>query len=392
MHDVRTDYMEDEAIHVNGHAADTADNDVHIDDEVDVTALREQLIDELNKVIERLRAIDPEFVPLGFSAEVAFDQIGRGVRRLTPSFAQGWLDQLGVIAANVDPFDADTYRGIWFLISYTVQSYVDTAKRRAAGDFETDEWGFDPEFNDAVRPLVDFLYTHYWRVTTLGIEHVPNDGEAAILVANHSGQLPFDAAMIATAVAKEHFDERMVRPLYASRLAHVPVLASLLNKTGYASDSAENAAALLEQGHLIAVFPEGLRGSGKLFWDRYQMTPFRNDDFVRLALRHAAPIIPVAVVGGEETYVAVHNARSIAEWLHIPYFPITLRFPWLGLLAAVPYPTKWTIEFGEPLSVSSFETDSAENDDIVAQLAKKTHHTIQTMLNERVARRDAIFR
>jgi 1-acyl-sn-glycerol-3-phosphate acyltransferase len=384
--------MEDEALYVNGHAADSADESIFIDDEVDATALREQLLVELNKVIDRLRAIDPEFVPLGFSAEEAFSQIGRGVRRLTPRFAQGWLDQLGMIAASVDPFDADTYRGIWFLISYTAQSYADVAKRRAAGDFETDEYGFDPEFNDAVRPLVDFLYTRYWRVTTLGIDHVPNDGEAAILVANHSGQLPFDAAMISTAVATEHFDERMVRPLYASRLSSVPVLASLLNKTGYASDSAENADSLLEQGNLIAVFPEGLRGSGKLFWDRYQMAPFNNDNFVKLALRHGAPIIPVAVVGGEETYIAVHNARSVADLLRIPYFPITLRFPWLGLLAAVPYPTKWTIEFGAPLDMAEYEPDSAENEALVAQLNARTHRTIQTMLNERVARRDSVFR
>lgn len=384
--------MEDEALHVNGHATDVTDDDIHIDDEVDVTALREQLLVELNKVIERLRAIDPEFVPLGFSAEAAFDQIGRGMRRLTPRFARGWLDQIGTLTAGIDPFDADTYRGIWFLISYSVQSYVETAKRRAAGDFETDEWGFDPEFNDAVRPLVDFLYTRYWRVTTLGIEHVPDDGEAALLVANHSGQLPFDAAMIATAVAKEHFDERMVRPLYASQLATVPVLSTLLNKTGYASDSAENGDTLLEQGNLVAVFPEGLRGSGKLFWDRYQMARFRNDNFVRLALRHNAPIIPVAVVGGEETYIAVHNARSIADLLRIPYFPITLRFPWLGLLAAVPYPTKWTIEFGKPLDVAGFGSDSAENDAIVTQLSQQTHRTIQTMLNERVARRNSVFR
>jgi 1-acyl-sn-glycerol-3-phosphate acyltransferase len=378
--------MDDEAVYMNGHSAE---EEILIDEEATIDELREQLRIEIDNVIARLRAIDPEFVPLDFSAEKAANLIGSGIRRLTPGFAQGWLDSISMITSSVDLFDADTYRGIWFLISYTVQSYVETAKRRAAGDFETDEWGYDPEFYDAVRPLVDFLYTRYWRVETIGIEHVPADGQRAILVANHSGQLPFDAGMIATAVSVEHSDNRMVRPLYASWVSKMPLLSSLLNKSGYTSDSAENATNLLEQEQLIAMFPEGTSGSSKLIWDRYQMTPFRNADFAKLALQKDAPIIPVAVVGGEETYIAVHNARAIADMLRIPHFPITLRFPWLGLLAAIPYPTKWTIEFGAPLRL---EPDSAENADAVAQLAKQTHRNIQLMLNERVARRDSIFR
>lgn len=375
--------MQQETDRANGHEPESQD--------ATVAAMRAQLLAEIDAVIGRLRQLDPEFVPRDVSAESIIHAVRNGIRTVTPGFAQGWLDQLGDLTENLDPLDPDTWRGLWYIISYTAQSYADLAKRRAAGNFETDEWGYDPEFYDIVRPLVDFLYTHYWRVEVIGIEHVPDDGAPGILVANHSGQVPFDAGMIATAVAKEHFDERQVRPLYQPWVSTVSPLSTLLRKSGYADDSAESAASLIDSNQLIAVFPEGVDGSSKLFWNRYQLAQFGNDRYVRLALRSGAPLIPVAVIGAEETYITVAHAQRLAGLLGVPYVPITLRFPWLGLLSAIPYPTKWTILFGPPIEMGDHGPDSAENDAVVAAISDQTRRTIQTMLNEHVARRNSIF-
>ena len=157
-------------------------------------------------------------------------------------------------------------------------------RRRIRGEFETDEWGFDMEVLEAVKPFMDFMYYKYWRVRTSGLENIP-DERRALLIVNHSGQLPWDGAMLGTAVYNEHPSQRLVRTLYATWFPSVPFFSALFTKLGQALGTEDNAKRLLEQEQLVAVFPEGIKGVGKLYKDRYRLARFGRGGFIRMALQ-----------------------------------------------------------------------------------------------------------
>jgi 1-acyl-sn-glycerol-3-phosphate acyltransferase len=351
--------------------------------------IRRQTIAELEALVKRLRAQTPGYEPPAFSRQRLIALV-EGMTEKVPS--ELWLtsrEQLRkTLRENV--LDPDVWKGIWYLTNYTVQYNADVVKRHLTGQFDTDEWGLDWEFVDAIRPFLMFFYRVYWRVETTGLENVPIEGRA-LLVVNHAGQLPWDGFMVGTAVLTEHPAQRLVRSLYASLLATMPFVSTLLVRLGQALATVENGTRLLEQDELVAVFPEGYKGLGKTYADRYKLARFGRGGFVRMALNTGAPIVPVSVVGSEETYITLARLPTLAKVTGVPYLPVTLTFPWLGLLGFVPLPTKWYIDFGKPIWLHQYGPDAAENLVLVSQLTDQVRNTVQQMIHSRLARRHSIF-
>ena len=255
---------------------------------------------------------------------------------------------------------------------------------------EVDEFGKDPVYEQKVAPLFDFLYERYFRVECEGIAGIPAEGRC-LLVANHSGTLPYDGMMIKTAVKREHAQRRDVRWLAEDFLFHFPFLGSFTNRIGAVRACQENAERLLEHESLTAVFPEGVKGIGKLFKKRYQLQRFGRGGFIKLALRTRSPIIPVAVVGAEETNPMLLRIDYLSQALGIPYIPVTPTFPLLGPLGLLPLPTKWKIVFGEPLTLGEYGPEAAEDEMLVGRLAEQVRGSIQTMLDRAVKQRASVW-
>ena len=255
---------------------------------------------------------------------------------------------------------------------------------------ETDDFGYDPKFAQVVRPFLEFLYTVWWRVEPAGTLNVPGDG-AALIVANHSGVLPWDGGMIKVALRHEHPARRECRILALDMFALFPVLAPWLAKHGEVRANPRNAERLLARGELVGVFPEGVKGVGKPFKQRYKLARFGRGGFVRVALRTGAPIVPCAVVGAEEIHPMVARANWVGRPLGLPYFPITPTFPHLGPLGFIPLPTKWTIDFAEPIPVAEHGPEGAEDVMLVNRISEQVRTTIQRMIDGRLARRRSIW-
>jgi 1-acyl-sn-glycerol-3-phosphate acyltransferase len=254
-----------------------------------------------------------------------------------------------------------------------------------------DEFGRDPQVAARIDPMLDFLYRSYFRVETRGLGHIPDDGRG-LIVANHSGTLPYDGAMIMHAVRTEHRSHREVRPLVEDFVFHFPYLGTLMNRIGGVRACPENAERLLNQDQLVAVFPEGIKGIGKLFKERYQLQRFGRGGFIKLALKSDAPIIPTAVVGAEEVHPMVTKVTWLAKSVGIPYIPVTPTFPFLGPLGMVPLPTKWFIAFGEPLYFNAeYGSDGANDRILVNKLAEQVRTRIQEMLDSLLKQRRSIL-
>ncbi len=226
-----------------------------------------------------------------------------------------------------------------------VRSAYGPDAQRAA---ELPDGGHDPAFLDRTAPLLEFLWSRYFRVRLLGVENVPATG-AAMLVGNHSGGIPYDGALLLHGVHRDHPSHRRVRPLVANFAFRQGWIANVISRIGGVRASREIALPLLAKGELIAVFPEGLRGVGKLYRERYRMARFGRGGFVRLSSEAQVPLLPVAIVGAEEIHPIIGKITSLAEPLGLPYIPITPTFPWLGPLGLLPVPTKWTIQIGAPI-------------------------------------------
>ncbi|NTU66049.1 MAG: acyltransferase family protein, partial [Chloroflexi bacterium] len=290
-----------------------------------------------------------------------------------------------------DLLDIDTWKGAWFIANQTAQFQANTLQRRLHGEYETDEWGMDLEVLEAVAPFFEFLYRKYWRVTTTGLERVPGTGRA-LFVVNHSGQLPFDGAMLASAIRLEHPNNRLVRTMFASWFPTLPFVSPLFVKCGQVTATEDNGIRLLENDELVSVFPEGIKGVGKLYKDRYQLVRFGRGGFIRMALKTQTPILPVAVVGAEETYMSLAKSDLIAKIIGFPYFPITPTFPWLGLLGVIPMPTKWFIDIGEPIPMDGYGPKADQNLMLVSQLTDQVRGAVQKLINDRLAQRKSVFR
>jgi 1-acyl-sn-glycerol-3-phosphate acyltransferase len=255
---------------------------------------------------------------------------------------------------------------------------------------QVDEFGYDARFAETIRPVYEFLYTVWWRVEAAGIEHVPGSGPG-LIVANHSGVLPYDGMMVKLAVRHQHPARRECRMLALDMFALLPFLAPILAKGGDIRANPENAERVLRKGQLVGVFPEGVKGVGKYFRQRYKLARFGRGGFVRVALRTGAPIIPCAVVGAEEIHPVVAKADWLGRPLGFPYFPITPTFPLLGPLGVVPLPTKWSIDFGDPLPTTEYGPEAADDPILVNRLSEQVRSTIQGMIDGRLARRRSIW-
>jgi len=254
---------------------------------------------------------------------------------------------------------------------------------------EVDDFGFDPIYAKKVQPVFDFLYEKYFRVEVAGLEHVPSDGRC-LLVANHSGTLPYDGIMIKLAVKRGHPANRDVRWLAEDFIFHFPFLGSFSNRIGAVRACQENAERLLRKEALVAVFPEGVKGIGKLFKERYQLQRFGRGGFIKLCLRTGTPIVPVAVIGAEEANPMIGRIEYLSKAIGFPYIPVTPTFPLLGPLGLVPAPTKWKIAFGERLDLD-YGPEAAEDEILVGRLAEQVRTTIQGMLDRGIGERRSIF-
>ncbi|HET8673005.1 MAG TPA: lysophospholipid acyltransferase family protein [Thermoleophilaceae bacterium] len=267
---------------------------------------------------------------------------------------------------------------------------LDRLTQRLAGDYEEDEWGFDEEFADALLPFLDFLYDRWWRVETIGARGVPSHGRA-MLVANHAGILPWDATMISLGLVREHPLPRYPRFLVLDWAFTLPYVSVAMRKLGGVVASPYNALRLLEQDELVAVFPEGIKGAGKPFRERYRLQRFGRGGFVEIALRTGAPIVPVAVVGSEEIYPKLGEAPALARLLRMPYFPLTPTFPLLGLLGTIPLPSRWRIEFGDPIDTARFGPEAAEDRSFVFELSEQVREAIQGKVYDNLVARGSAF-
>jgi 1-acyl-sn-glycerol-3-phosphate acyltransferase len=264
-------------------------------------------------------------------------------------------------------------------------------RRRLTGEYETDEFGFDPDLADhALLPLLRPLFAKYFRVEAQGLEHVPAEG-GALVVANHSGTLPLDALMTTVALHDEHPARRRLRLLGADLVFETPFIGSVARKMGTTLACNEDAERLLTGGELVGVFPEGFKGIGKPFRERYTLQRFGRGGFVTAALRTGVPIVPCAIVGAEETYPMLGNAKTAARLLGLPYFPITPTFPLLGPLGLVPLPSKWLIGFGEPIDTSSYGPGAAEDPMLVFNLTDQVRETIQQSIYQLLLQRKSVF-
>jgi 1-acyl-sn-glycerol-3-phosphate acyltransferase len=263
-------------------------------------------------------------------------------------------------------------------------------RRRVTGDYVVDEYGFDPEVTQrfvmtALRPIAQ----KWFRVEVRGADNIPADG-GALVVSNHSGTIPMDGLM--TMVSIHDTTGRHLRPLGADLVFRMPVVSSMARRSGATLACNEDAERMLAGGELVGVWPEGFKGIGKPYAERYKLQRFGRGGFVSAALRTGVPIIPLSVVGAEEIYPLVGNVPALARLLGVPYIPITPFFPLLGPLGLVPLPSKWLLEFGEPIRTDDYDEGAADDPMLVFNVTDQVRETIQQTLYTLLMDRESVFR
>jgi 1-acyl-sn-glycerol-3-phosphate acyltransferase len=298
-----------------------------------------------------------------------------------------WGSRMAGPSLTRQPRPAGTAEGLRHL----AESVLRRAEAHLADEGPVDEFGFDPAFSSRyLLPVARFFYQRWFRVRIRGLEHVPADG-AALVVANHSGTLPMDALMLQSGLHDEHPARRNLRLLGADLVYEVPLLSALARKGGHTRAAPANADALLRAGELVGVFPEGFKGIGKPYADRYQLRRFGRGGFAATAIRAGVPLIPCAIVGAEEIYPMIGNAKQLADLLRLPYFPITPLFPWLGPVGMVPLPSRWIIEFCPPVPTSGYQPGDETDPAAVADLSGRVRGTIQRKLDDLLTERGPVF-
>ena len=344
-------------------------------------SLAEKAEERLRKIAADLEARISPFVLL----EKARDALKE---KATKSRSPFW-NKAGKLAES-DFMDPDFWRGIQEVVEQTAEMRWDFLVRRLKGDYETDPYGLDEEIVDLIMPIFQLLYHYYWRVKAAGFENVPGEG-GALIVANHAGIIPWDGAMIDTAIWEGHPEPRRTRFLIGEWLSRLPFVSPMLAKWGSVPSDSRTGEKLLKEGNLIGVFPEGKEGLAKPYKERYRLAPFGKGDFVRMAIRARVPIIPTAVVGAEETNPVLARADGLGRPLGLPYFPVTPTFPWLGLLGMVPLPTRWMISFCEPIATDTFPPEAADDPATQKRVAGEVRNIIQEKIFDILRRRSSVF-
>ena len=309
-----------------------------------------------------------------------------GEARIIPLYSEGSRPDAAADTPAVEPSTRDR-------IDRTAAQALAFLRRRITGDYEVDEFGFDPDLTENVAiPALRPLAQKWFRIETQGVENVPEEG-GALLVGNHAGGLwALDAAMTAVALHDAHPDHRVLRLLAADLVLRTPFLGPIARKSGTTLACHPDAERLLSGGELVGVWPEGFKGIGKPFSERYKLQRFGRGGFVGAALRTGVPIIPVSIVGSEEIHPVIGNVGVLARVLNLPYFPITPTFPWLGPLGLIPLPSKWIIEFGEPIVTSGYGPEAAEDPMLVFEITDRVRETIQGTLYRLLLQRRSVWR
>jgi 1-acyl-sn-glycerol-3-phosphate acyltransferase len=334
--------------------------------------------------------------------DVAIDLIGEAIGTLQSAFASvyetlkpAWksarsgtpaeqgLAHLNEIAArlfSIGQFASKAHQGF---IDPEVAAAIDSLPNQInAQGF--DAWGFSPEqakfYYSLSRPVYD-----YFRPEIYGIENVP--AGRVLIVPNHSGQLPLDGVVVAVACLLQARPPRLVRAMAERWVSTLPFINEMFARSGVVLGAPINCRNLLEDDQAILVFPEGARGSGKTFWDRYRLQAFGRG-FMRLALQTDAPIVPVAVIGAEESIISVHDWKSLAKLMHAPYAPVSPLLPLLGPLAYFPLPTKFRVYFGEPMR---FTGPFDDEDSVIQRKVDEVSARIQQMIDDGLRARRSVF-
>jgi 1-acyl-sn-glycerol-3-phosphate acyltransferase len=247
-----------------------------------------------------------------------------------------------------------------------------------------DPWGFHPESARFYYSIAKRIY-RYFRPAIHGLENVPSG--RVLIVPNHSGQLPFDAIVIAVACLLEGKPPRLLRPMVARWVPTLPAINVAFSRSGAVLGAPINCKNLLEADNAILVFPEGTRGSGKTWRHRYELAPFGRG-FVRLALQTHAPIVPVGVVGAEEAIVSIADVKPIAKLLKTPYLPIPALLPVLGLLAFLPLPVRFHVYFGKPIV---FDGPFDDEDEVIDGKVAQVKEAVQILVDNGRQERSSLF-
>jgi len=309
----------------------------------------------------------------------ATTRVGAGVDELV-TFAIATLRR----AAEVSGLSGDD-------VERQVAAALAFVRRRLSGDYAVDDFGFDEDFTEnAYLPLLRPLYKSWFRVEVRGIENIPGAG-GALIVANHSGTVALDSLMTQVAVHDEHPAHRFLRMLGADLVFKTPIVGSVARKSGCTLAANPDAERLLASGELVGVWPEGFKGVGKPFSERYKLQRFGRGGFVAAALRTSVPIVPCSIVGAEEIYPIVGNLKTVARLIGVPYIPVTPTFPLLGPLGLVPLPSKWIIEFGAPVDTAVLGRQAADDPMVVFDLTDRVRETIQQTLYSLLLQRRSVF-
>lgn len=246
-----------------------------------------------------------------------------------------------------------------------------------------DPFGLDPQWTKYALASVALLHRHYFRSEVVGAENIPHS--RVLIIANHSGQIPIDAALIGASLFMDVEPPRFMRAMVEKWTQTLPFVSLLFSRVGQVVGVPENAKHLLHNDEALLVFPEGIRGISKPFSKRYQLAEF-GLGFMRLAIETQTPIVPVAVVGGEEQYISIGNSDTLARIFRSPNFPIIPQM--LVPFGALPLPTRYRIYFGEPMR---FGGDPDDDDAVIEDKVFLVKSTIQSMLNRGLKTRKSVF-
>ena len=341
-------------------------------------------------LIARSTLPDAEIIPIdpGSGPSKAARLVGNTGPKPTAPVRTGTAKKKRVIVTPEELAEFDTVTDV---DDAETDSLLDFIRRRLAGDYSVDDFGFDPELTERVfLAMARPLYNSWFRVEVSGLENVPSEG-AALVVGNHSGTIALDSIMTQVALHDEHPAHRHLRMLGANLVFQTPFIGEIARKAGHTLACHPDAERLLSGGELVGVWPEGFKGVGKPFSQRYKLQRFGRGGFVAAALSTGAPIIPTAIVGAEEIYPMVANASILARIFGLPYFPITPTFPWLGPLGLVPLPSKWLIHFGEPIATDDFPLGAADDPMLVFNLTDQVREEIQQSVYRLLVKRPSAF-
>jgi len=256
--------------------------------------------------------------------------------------------------------------------------------------FGYDPFGLEIESAMLAFAVAKFIYKHWFRVESHGVENVPLEGPV-LITPNHSGVLPIDGAMIGVDLVKKMEIPRVMRAVVDNFAGFLPFVNTLFYRWGQIIGARRNFEELLRRGEMVLVFPEGHKGTGKPYKERYKLTRF-NVGFMELSLLNKTPIVPTAVIGAEEQYPYMVDLKSVARLLNFPYMPVTPLMLFLGPLGMIPLPTKYIIHYGEPLHFyRDYPPETVKDPETIYGLVDTVKTRVQELIDQGLRERKGVF-